>query len=185
MPEQLTNRLLLEQTPGTAVIFLDAPFPTLYDRCMIQSIESPTQIRPNLASPAQAQVRFAARQPLYRRLARLTIPTADLTPAETAHTLLTSLATLPTVLSLAAVLRPSSRIRFESAGLQSRRTLHRFTRASGTNIRTVSRFRPIRYAFATSEPTPTWPKSRGSTPVPQNPASNRTSPRFKHLRMPL
>ena len=95
VPEQLTNRLLLEQTPGTAVIFLDAPFPTLYDRCMIQSIESPTHIRPNLASPAQAQVRFAARQPLYRRLARLTIPTADLTPAETSHTLLTSIATLP------------------------------------------------------------------------------------------
>ncbi len=94
VPEQLTNRLLLEQTPGTAVIFLDAPFPTLYDRCMMQSIESPTHIRPNLASPAQAEARFAARQPLYRRLARLTIPTANLSPAETSRSLLASLTTL-------------------------------------------------------------------------------------------
>src|ERR1700735_7195 len=30
-PEELTNRLLLEQTPATYTIFLDAPFPTLYD----------------------------------------------------------------------------------------------------------------------------------------------------------
>src|ERR1700716_2717173 len=35
-PEELTNRLLLEQTPATFTIFLDAPFPTLFDRCMPQ-----------------------------------------------------------------------------------------------------------------------------------------------------
>ena len=95
VPEQLTNRLLLEQTPGTAVVFLDAPFPTLYDRCMIQSISNPAHIRPVLASPVEAEARFTARQPLYRRLARLTIPTTDLSPTDTAQVLIDSLATLP------------------------------------------------------------------------------------------
>jgi shikimate kinase len=83
--EQLTNRLLLEQTPGTLVIYLDAPFPTLYDRCLLQSFASPDHIRPNLASPAEAEARYQQRQPFFRRLARHTIPTAELNAADTAE----------------------------------------------------------------------------------------------------
>jgi len=86
-PEVLTNRLLLEQTPGTAVIFLDAPFPTLFDRCVLQEIS-----RPVLADPAAAELRFAARHPLYRRLARHTIETANADPEETALALIAALA---------------------------------------------------------------------------------------------
>jgi shikimate kinase len=82
-PEQLTNRLMLEQTPGTVVIFLDAPFETLFDRCVLQSIESPSHIRPVLASPDEARSRFHQRQPHFRRLARHTLPVGDLTPNET------------------------------------------------------------------------------------------------------
>jgi shikimate kinase len=85
-PEGLTNRLLLEQTPATFTIFLDAPFPTLFDRCMLQDIA-----RPVLEDPAAAQLRFAHRHPLYTRLARLTIDTADLTPESTVETILTAL----------------------------------------------------------------------------------------------
>ncbi len=77
-PEELTNRLLLEQTPATYTIFLDAPFPTLFDRCMLQDIA-----RPVLEDPAAAEQRFQKRHPLYRRLANLTIATADLSPAKT------------------------------------------------------------------------------------------------------
>jgi shikimate kinase len=84
-PEELTNRLLLEQTPGTFTIFLDAPFPTLFDRCMLQDIA-----RPVLEDPAAAQLRFAHRHPLYRCLAALTIDTADLTPEQTVDAILTS-----------------------------------------------------------------------------------------------
>ncbi len=91
-PEQLTNRLLLEQTPGTAVLFLDAPFETLYDRCMLQSFAQPEHSRPVLADPAAAAARFASRQPLYRRLARITLSTAELTPAAAAEALLLALA---------------------------------------------------------------------------------------------
>lgn len=85
-PEGLTNRLLLEQTPGTFTVFLDAPFPTLFDRCMLQDIA-----RPVLEDPAAAQLRFAHRHPLYTRLARLTINTADLTPEDTVETILAAL----------------------------------------------------------------------------------------------
>ena len=93
-PEQLTNRLLLEQTPGTLVVFLDAPFETLFDRCMLQSFASPDHIRPVLASPLEAQARFQTRQPLYRRLARLTVPSGTLTPAEAAESIVHSLTKL-------------------------------------------------------------------------------------------
>jgi shikimate kinase len=82
-PEELTNRLLLEQTPATFTIFLDAPFPTLFDRCMLQDIA-----RPVLADPTAAQLRFQKRHPLYRRLANLTIDTTDQTPEQTVETIL-------------------------------------------------------------------------------------------------
>ena len=87
-PEQLTNRLLLEQTPGTSIVFLEAPFETLFDRCMLQSFASPEHIRPVLASPSEAVARFLGRQPLYRRLARHTVHTAELTAAEAAGRIL-------------------------------------------------------------------------------------------------
>jgi shikimate kinase len=86
-PESLTNRLLLEQTPATFTIFLDAPFPTLFDRCMLQDLGNPNA-RPVLADPAAAQQRFQKRHPLYRRLANLTIDTTDQTPAQTVETIL-------------------------------------------------------------------------------------------------
>src|ERR1700733_6821720 len=86
-PEDLTNRLLLEQTPATFTVFLDAPFPTLYDRCILQDIP-----RPVLADPAAAQLRFERRHPLYRRMAGLTIATSDQTPAQTVDALLLALA---------------------------------------------------------------------------------------------
>ena len=84
-PEELTNRLLLEQTPATFTIFLDAPFPTLFDRCMLQDVA-----RPVLADPTAAQLRFQKRHPLYRRLANLTIATADQTPEQTVEAILKS-----------------------------------------------------------------------------------------------
>lgn len=84
VPEQTTNRLLLEQTPNTVVVFLDAPFPTLYDRCILQSFAAPDRDRPLLASPGEAEARFNTRLPLYRRLARLTVATGELSASEAA-----------------------------------------------------------------------------------------------------
>jgi len=85
-PEGLTNQLLLEQTPATFTVFLDAPFPALFDRCMLQDIA-----RPVLKDPEAAELRFAARHPLYLRLARLRIDTSGSTPEQTVENLLAAL----------------------------------------------------------------------------------------------
>ena len=90
-PEVLTNRLLLEQTPATSTIFLDAPFPALFDRCMMQALNPGTTDRPILADPATAEARFLVRQPIYRLLARLTLDTASLTPEQTVAAILARL----------------------------------------------------------------------------------------------
>ena len=89
-PEGLTNRLLLEQTPATFTVFLDAPFPTLFDRCMMQDIA-----RPVLEDPEAAQLRFLVRHPLYIRLAHLTIDTSAITADETVDLLLAGLNQMP------------------------------------------------------------------------------------------
>lgn len=89
-PEGLTNRLLLEQTPATLTIFLDAPFPVLFDRCMMQGIA-----RPVLENPDAAQLRFAARHPLYLRLAHHTLDTTASTPEETVEALIAVLNQTP------------------------------------------------------------------------------------------
>lgn len=93
-PETLTNRLLLEQTPGTVTVFLDAPFETLFDRCMLQALNpdpggaARDSNRPNLRDPEAARTRFNTRHPLYRRLARVTVDTAQRSAGETAEALL-------------------------------------------------------------------------------------------------
>lgn len=83
--ETLTNRLLLEQTPGTYTIFLDAPFGELFDRCMLQPNAA---VRPNLADPIAAQARYERRLPLYRRAAKLIVETKGQTPDQTIEKLM-------------------------------------------------------------------------------------------------
>jgi len=90
-PEIHTNRLLIEQAPGTLTIFLDAPFPVLFDRCVLQALTPGTTDRPVLKNPVLAEDRFRLRLPHYRRLARITQPTEDQTPAQTVAALLARL----------------------------------------------------------------------------------------------
>lgn len=100
-PEVLTNRLLIEQTPATATIFLDAPFPVLFDRCMLQALNAPAadsgsgpepaETRPLLADPAAAEARFLVRRPVYRRLARMTVDTSAVNTEEIVANILQSL----------------------------------------------------------------------------------------------
>jgi shikimate kinase len=91
-PEIHANRLLLEQTPGTLTIFLDAPFPVLFDRCIFQAMNPGATDRPVLKDPAAAEARFRNRLPHYRRLAHLTQQTEDLTAQQTVTAILRSLA---------------------------------------------------------------------------------------------
>jgi shikimate kinase len=79
-PEILANRLLLEQTAATVVIFLDAPFEVLFDRCVLQEGAA---IRPVLMDAEAAAQRFRQRAPHYRRCARHHVETARQAPQET------------------------------------------------------------------------------------------------------
>jgi shikimate kinase len=88
-PEELGNRLLLEQTPRTAVVYLAAPFEALVARCLQQPGAA---ARPVLADLAAAERRFKARRRLYERIAGHTVETSDLNAEQTAATVLKELA---------------------------------------------------------------------------------------------
>lgn len=76
-PEALGNRLLLEQTPKTAVVYLEAPLETLVARCELQAATPNGTERPLLGEAAE---RFKVRHPLYERIARHKITTTDAAP---------------------------------------------------------------------------------------------------------
>jgi shikimate kinase len=83
--EELGNRLLLEQTRETAIVFLEAPFATLYDRCVAQAGGT---VRPVLADREIAAVRFEARQRGYRRTAHVRVDAAAQSAEEAAEAVL-------------------------------------------------------------------------------------------------
>lgn len=87
-PETLGNRLLLEQTPATAVVYLAAPFATLAARCAQQS----GAVRPNFADHITAEIKFTTRQPLYQRLAHVSVETSDLSPQDSVAAVLAAVA---------------------------------------------------------------------------------------------
>jgi shikimate kinase len=87
-PEELGNRLLLEQTPHTAVVYLAAPFDTLVDRCTAQAADPSATARPNLSDLAAAERRFHLRRPHYERIAAHTLDTAGLTLDQAADAIL-------------------------------------------------------------------------------------------------
>jgi shikimate kinase len=94
-PETLGNRLLLEQTQRTAVIYLCASFATLFDRCSEQAADPAATARPVLAEPTLAERRFRLREPHYQRIASHTVDTSDLNPAAAANAILHLLQILP------------------------------------------------------------------------------------------
>ena len=87
-PEELGNRLLLEQTPHTAVVYLAAPFHTLAARCARQAEDPTATARPNLADLSAAERRFHLRRTHYERISAHTVDTSTLTPDQTADAIL-------------------------------------------------------------------------------------------------
>ena len=73
------------ETAKTAVVFLDAPFAVLFNRCVLQEGAA---VRPVLLDAAAAAERFRTRVPLYRRCAQHHIVTAEQRPEETAQAIL-------------------------------------------------------------------------------------------------
>jgi shikimate kinase len=86
-PEELRNKLLLEQTPGTVVIHLAAPFTILVERCAQDGLRT----RPLLSDLANAEKRFHSRHRIYERLALHTIDTAQMNAKATVDAILESL----------------------------------------------------------------------------------------------
>ena len=91
-PETLANRLFLEQTPATAIIFLSASFAALAQRCAEQAVDPSLPVRPLLADAAAARLRYAARLPLYERLAHVSVETEGQVPEETMAAVLKAIA---------------------------------------------------------------------------------------------
>jgi shikimate kinase len=87
-PEELGNRLLLEQTPRTAVVYLEAPLETLLERCEQDDTRTGAAGRPLLA---EAEQRFAARRHLYERISAHRIETAARSIEAAADAILESL----------------------------------------------------------------------------------------------
>jgi shikimate kinase len=90
-PEELGNRLLLEQTPHTAVVYLSASFDTLVARCTAQAADPTATARPNLADLTLAEHRFHLRRHHYERIAAHTIDTANLTLTQTIDAVLSAI----------------------------------------------------------------------------------------------
>jgi len=87
--ETLTNRLLLEQTPATLNVFLDAPFELLQKRVMGHTAGA---VRPVFSDATAAEKRFRQRLPFYQRIAGIRVETADLDVMQTVDELLQQLA---------------------------------------------------------------------------------------------
>ena len=87
-PEELGNRLLMEQTPRTAVVYLAAPLETLLERCERDDARTGTAGRPLLA---QAEQRFAERRHLYERIAGHQVETSARSVEEAADAILEAL----------------------------------------------------------------------------------------------
>ena len=87
-PEELGNRLLLEQTPRTAVVYLSAPYGTLVERCSQQAAEPGAVARPVLADLVAAEERFHLRRPHYERIASHSVETSQMALEKTVEAVL-------------------------------------------------------------------------------------------------
>jgi shikimate kinase len=87
-PELLGNRLLLEQTPHTAVVYLAAPLETLVARCGQQAQDSSATARPLLSEAAE---RFQRRHPIYERVAKHHVTTTEMEAPEVVSAILRTL----------------------------------------------------------------------------------------------
>jgi len=98
--ETQANLDLLAKSDGTLAILLTAAFDTLYERCLRQTLNPKSAVRPLLGDPISAAERLARRNALYQSVAGLIVNTSGQTPRETTETILQSLKTpLPPKLS--------------------------------------------------------------------------------------
>ena len=74
------NQSILAESLGSFVVFLDAPFQTLIDRCLQQDREEGGTYRPLLHKAEIAKARYMERTALYASHARRIIDVTDKSP---------------------------------------------------------------------------------------------------------
>jgi len=82
-PDELGNRLLLEQTPRTAIVYLAAPLAVMVDRCHRDATPRPLL--------DEADALFSHRRHVYERIATHTVETAKIDAEGTASAILAAL----------------------------------------------------------------------------------------------
>jgi shikimate kinase len=79
--DAIENQHLLTNRNHTLVVFLDAPFATLIERCLVQERSGRAPYRPLLHQTEVADARFSIRRLLYQSHASFTVDVTD-RPAE-------------------------------------------------------------------------------------------------------
>lgn len=78
------NQLLLSNNDRTLVVFLDAPFTTLIERCLVQERNGLGPYRPLLHQTEVARARYSIRRSLYYDHASFSVDVADRSAEEVA-----------------------------------------------------------------------------------------------------
>lgn len=86
--ETEANRQLLDESPGTLVVYLQAPLDVLIARCEQQQLQPGAAHRPVLDRRLELTERFLRRKPLYES-AHWTVETNNFDPAEIVKRILT------------------------------------------------------------------------------------------------
>jgi shikimate kinase len=82
------NQQALAASHGALIVFLDAPFGTLIERCLLEERQGRSTYRPLLHNHEVALARYAARRSLYAAHAHLTVTVSDRRPDEIASQIL-------------------------------------------------------------------------------------------------
>jgi shikimate kinase len=93
--DRAENQLALASSKDKLIVFLDAPFLTLIERCKKQEQMGNSTYRPLLHQTAIANARYDARKILYSSHAQLTVDVADKLPEEIAHIILYTMQSSP------------------------------------------------------------------------------------------
>lgn len=86
--DKLENQLALAGNKEGLIVFLDAPFETLIERCKEQERAGSATYRPLLHQTEIASARYAMRRVLYSRHAQLTVDVAEKRPDDVAGMIL-------------------------------------------------------------------------------------------------
>ena len=78
--DKTANQSILVDSVGSFIVFLDAPFQTLIDRCLLQEQQEGATYRPLLHKTEIARARYLERRVLYANHAQLVIDVANKSP---------------------------------------------------------------------------------------------------------